>query len=315
MAKKSWLTARLPEAEYLPTPSFGINRALGGKGLHSGRIHVYWGPKASGKTTIALHQLAEAQRQGKTCAIIDAEKTFDPTWAERCGVDLDELLYVAGNTAEEILNLLLPDMESGKIDVVMLDSIQSVNFESFFKPDANPMGSYARSSKMVTHKILNVLQPHQQVIFISHAAMDLSGHYPVLKAALGNAIEHWASTIIRIQKIMAKDSIREEDGAHKVRWKIEKSKQSEYPIDGEFYFTSSTASIDNVDEIVTAAKLEGIIDGTTWLKYVDSNGEELKWQGKANLVNHLKANPELLKEIGDKLNAITVHAVEDDDAA
>ena len=168
---------------------------------------------------------------------------------------------------------------------------------------------------MVTHKILNVLQPHQQVIFISHAAMDLSGHYPVLKAALGNAIEHWASTIIRIQKIMAKDSIREEDGAHKVRWKIEKSKQSEYPIDGEFYFTSSTASIDNVDEIVTAAKLEGIIDGTTWLKYVDSNGEELKWQGKANLVNHLKANPELLKEIGDKLNAITVHAVEDDDAA
>lgn len=313
MAKLSWLSARLPEADYLSTPSFGINRALGGRGLHSGRIHVLWGPKASGKTTIALHLLAQAQREGKVCAIVDAEKTYSVEWAERCGVDIDALKYVSGNTAEDLLSLILPSLESGEIDVLMFDSIQSANFESFFKPESNPMGSYARSSKMITHKILNALQPTQQVIFISHAAMDLSGHHPMLKAALGNAIEHWASTIIRIQKIMAKDSIRESDGAHRVKWKIDKSKQSEYPIEGEFYFTSSTASIDNVDEIVTAAKDEGIIEGTTWLKYIDSNGEELKWQGKQKLVTELKNNKELLDEIAEKLNAIAVHAVEDEE--
>jgi recombination protein RecA len=315
MTKLKWLSARLPEPDYLPTPSFGINRALGGEGLASGRIHVYWGPMASGKTTLGLHQIAEAQRQGKRCAFIDAEKTYSTEWAVRCGVNVDELKYISSNTAEDLLDLIIPDIESGYLDVIMLDSIQSVNFESFFKKNASSggMGSYARSSKLITHKMLQAIQPHQQIIFVSHAAMDLSGTYPVMKAALGNAIQHWASTIIRIQKIGAKDSIREEDGAHRVKWKIEKSKQSEYPIEGEFYFTSTTATIDMVDEVVAAAKHEKLLTGTNWLSYIDSNGEEHKLNGATKLTAYLKENPEVLNDMKEKLNAIAVHSVGDEE--
>lgn len=316
MTKLKWLSARLPEAEYLSTPSFGINRALGGLGLHAGRIHVLWGSKASGKTTFALHLIAQAQREGKLCAFVDAEKTYSDEWAIRCGVDVDELLLARANSAEDLLELIIPDLASGKIDLLVFDSIQSANFDSFFDKNASSggMGSYARSSKLVTHKILNALQPNQQIIFISHAAMDLSGTHPVLKAALGSAIEHWASTIIKLQKVMRKDSIREEDGAHLTKWVINKSKQSEYPIEGEFYFTSSTAEIDVIDEIVTAAIDEGLISGGGWPTYHKGLDDAKQWRSKAVLVEALKnEDAEFLEQLKKELNAITVHAVEDEE--
>lgn len=311
MTKLKWLSARLPEPEYLATPSVGINRALGGKGLVSGRIHVLWGPKASGKTTIGLHLIKKAQQEGKICAYADAEKTFSSEWAEKCGVDLDELKYVTSNTAEDLLNLVLPDLKDGSIDVLMLDSIQSVNFESFFKPDANPMGSYARSSKMVTHKILEVLQPHQQVIFVSHAAMDLSGHYPMLKAALGNAVEHWSSTIIKVQKVNGKSAIRDSDGANLVKWRIDKSKQSKYPVEGEFYFSYDEAAIDNIDEAIMFAKDANLITGTNWLTYIDSNGEEHKLNGRDAMTEYLKENTEVYLDIVERLNEYELELVEE----
>lgn len=314
MSKLQWLTGRLPEPEYLPTPSFGLNRALGGKGLRSGRIHIYWGPRASGKSTVALHQVAVAQQEGKTCAYIDAEKTFDPEWAEKCGVDVDALKIVQANSAEAILTLLLPDMVKEAIDVVVVDSLSSINYEAFFDPEKNPMGSYARSSKMFTHKVLNVLGYNQQIIFISHAAMDLSGHHPMLTAAIGNGVGHWASTIIKIQKVMSKDSIRESDGAHVVRWQVDKSKQSEYPVSGQFYFVSHTASIDNVDEVVSIAKEEGIIEGAgAWVYHNKGYEDEQKWNGQAKLVQFLKENDDFYQQLQEELNAIKVVADEEEE--
>lgn len=316
MTKLKWLSARLPEPEYLETPSFGINRALGGRGIREGGIHTVWGSKASGKSTWCQHIIAKAQSEGKVCAYVDAEKTFSTPWAERCGVNVDDLLLARANSAEDLLDLIIPDLSSGKIDLLVFDSIQSTNFDSFFDKPASSggMGSYARSSKLVTHKILNAIQPNQHVFFISHAAMDLSGTYPVMKAAIGNSIEHWSSTIIKLQKSMAKDSIREEDKAHTVKWKIEKSKQSEYPIEGQFYFTSSTAQFDTVDEVVTAAVDEGLISGGGWPTYHKGQDDAKQWRSKAVLVEALKnEDADFLEKLKQELNEITVHAVEDDD--
>src|SRR5688572_27252849 len=132
MAKLEVLTARLPEPEFLPTPSFGINRALGGKGLSSGRIHVFWGQKASGKSTAAFHQIAYAQKQGKVCIYIDAERAFPMKWAEKCGVDLDACKYIRANSAEKILELLMPMVDRGEVDLIVVDSLSSINFDSYF---------------------------------------------------------------------------------------------------------------------------------------------------------------------------------------
>jgi recombination protein RecA len=298
----------------LPTSSFGINRALGGRGLSSGRIHLYWGLKASGKTTLTLQQIARAQREGKTCAYIDSEKAWTPEWAEKNGVDLDAIMYRRGNSAEELLEGILPDLASEKIDLLVVDSLNSINFDAFFDPDKNPMGSYARSGKMFTHKMLNALGTQTHIILLSHAAMDLSGTYPVMKAAVGNAIDHWASTIIKFQKLGGKDAVRE-DGAFKTKWKIEKSKQSVYPVEGHYWFNPLTARIDNVAEIVSAGIEAGMIDKSGAWFYLDKGLEtETKFHGENALVEAIRTNPEFAQTLNDTLMSIPVIALQEDDS-
>lgn len=311
MAKLSWMTGRPPEPEFLPTPSFGLNRALGGQGLSSGRVHLYWGTKGSGKSSMTLQQVALAQSQGKICAYIDSEKSLGAEWAEKCGVNWDELLYVQANGAEDILALTIPDLASGKIDVLVIDSLSSINFNDFFEPDKNPIGSYARSSKMILHKLLHVLNHDQQIILISHAAMDLSGYHPTLRANTGSATNHWASTIIKVQKMGSKDSVRE-DGAHLVKWKVEKSKQSPYPVDGEFFFDSSTARIDTIAEIASIAVLEGVVDKAgAWLYYHKGQDDELRWLGSSRFSDYLKEHPDFLEQVKEELNSIQPTVLEE----
>ena len=308
MSKLSWLTGRRPKPEVLPTPSFGLNRALNG-GLHSGRIHVYWGIKASGKTTAALYQIAAAQRQGKICGYIDAEKSYNEEWAERCGVDVDKLLLIDKNIAEDLAELVCPALEKGEIDLLVVDSLSSLGLRSYLeKPEQNAIGSYARASKFFTHKVLNSLQYDQQVIFISHAAIDMSGQYPVLKAAIGNAIDHWASTIVKFQLRAGNSNLRE-DGARRVSWRIDKSKTSPYPIEGEYWFKQYDASIDYISEIADYSILEEIVARKgAWYNYGDR-----KWQGQTAFVASLQEEPDLLKEMEYALMTRGVKVVEDDE--
>lgn len=315
MAKLSWMRGRFPDPEVLPTPSFGLNRALNG-GLFSGRIHVFWGPKASTKTTAALYMIAEAQRQGKSCAFVDAEKTYNSTWAEMCGVDDDALMKIRANGAESLLELICPALEKGEVDLLVVDSLSSIVFETYFeKPENNAMGTYARSSKFFTHKILNALQHDQQVIFISHAAIDLSGQRPALRAALGNAIEHWASTIVKFQLRYGKSNDRESDGARKVTWRIDKSKTSPYPIEGDYYFMQDEASIDTIAEIAGYAIEEGVVQkGGAWIYYPDKDtcGEN-RYQGEPRFVAALKEDEVLLKSIKEDLLKNGVSVLDEDD--
>jgi recombination protein RecA len=295
VAKLQVLSGRIADPYMLPTPSFNLNRALGG-GLLSGRIHIFWGPKASGKTTVALHQIAEAQRLGKRCLFVDAEKTYRASWAEKCGVNVDDLQVIqqGANVAEDLLTVLLPMVEKESIDVVVIDSLSSVLLSSFFeKPESNPVGIFARSAKFVLIKLLNALGPETQIILISHASLDLSGYHPTLTASIGNATAHWASTIIGFKQGNNKKEDFRDDGSRKVRWKIDKSKQNVYPVDGEYWFNAKTATIDQEDEIITAAiELEIISQKASWFSY-----DGAKYQG----TNGIKA---AIQEIPDMLDAI-----------
>jgi RecA/RadA recombinase len=310
LTKQIWTSARLPEPWYLPTSSYGINRALGGRGLASGRIHVYWGAKACGKTTMALQQIALAQKEGKNCAFLDSERAFSEPWAIRNGVNVDDLLYNKTLVVEEALELMMPAIQKDEIDLLVIDSVNSLNYASFFDdPKSQGMGTYARSSKMLTHKLLSVLGDQQQIILISQASMQKNGQHFNLGASVGSAIEHWASTMIKFRKTgatkpepgkPATDDWRA-DGSYKVTWRLEKSKQSNYPVTGNYYFNDKTAQIDNVDEVVTYAKSVGILTGTTWIKYAEGTDEELKWNGRAKLLAYIEENPVFLKELAMRL--------------
>lgn len=315
MAKLSWLTARIPEPEILPTPSFGLNRALNG-GLHSGRIHVYWGPKASGKTTAALHQIAAAQRQGKICGYVDAERAFNPIWAEACGVDIDALRYIDKNIAEELVELICPSLQKGEIDLLVVDSLSSLGLKSYLeKPEQNAIGSYARASKFFTHKLLNVLNHNQQIILISHAAIDMSGQYPVLRAAIGNAIDHWASTIIKFQIRHGEKNTRDEDGARRVAWRVDKSKTSKYPIEGDYWFVQDEATIDYLAEVASYCADEGVVQKAgAWIYYPDKDScGENRWQGEAKFLAALREDIVLKESIEKDLLAVGVKVVDEDE--
>lgn len=316
MAKIEWLTARKPEPYYLPTPSVGVTRALGGKGLASGRIHTYWGPKASGKTTFALQQIAAAQKEGKICAFLDAEKSFSPEWAELNGVDVDALKYQNTLIVEEALELLLPDMSKGVIDLLVVDSINTLTYKDYLeKHDSNAIGTYARSAKFFTHKLLNALQYHQEVILISQAAMKKQGTYFNLGASVGSSIEHWSSTMIRFAKYAsAKEDLRA-DGSFRVQWTIDKSKQSLYPVKGSYFFNPKTAEIDTIGEIAIAVVEEGIVEvGGKWHYYPSKVDKQYQWDGAANFLQAIKGDLGLQAELIAKLNAIEVKVVEDEDS-
>lgn len=284
----------LPDRWKLPTGSYSLNRALDG-GLESGRIHVFWGPKASTKSTNALYCVANAQRMGKTCAYIDAEKTFDPRYAEKCGVDTDALLVLdeGSNVAEELLTALLPELDNGNIDVVVIDSLSSVLQGSFFdKPEANPIGIYSRSAKFVLAKLLNALTRDMQIILISHASIDFSGYKPMVTAQMGSAQSHWTSNIIGFKANDGKDNFRP-DGYRKVMWKFSKTKQPVWPFDGEYYFNGLSADIDQIAEMVLAAVAADIIvKAGAWYRY-----GELKFHGDANLIEAFKQEPELAETL------------------
>ncbi len=308
MTKLKWLTARLPEPYYLPTPSFGVNRALGGVGLASGRIHVYYGPRASGKSTLAMQQVAVAQKEGKVCAYLDSERALSRPWAEKNGVDVDALKYNNTLIVEEALELVMPDIEAGLIDILVVDSVNTLNYKSFFDdPGSQGMGTYARSAKMFTHKLLSVLGSQQQVILISQQSMHKQGQNFFPAPTVGSAIEHWASTMIKFRKSMAKTDVRD-DGSFKVFWKIDKSKQSVYPVTGTFYFNPRTTVIDTVDEVISAAKSADIITGSTWLNYRENEADKQQWQGAQKLNDYIKGNPEFLEQLMIELNAIDVIA-------
>lgn len=261
-----------------------------------------------------MQQIAQAQKEGKVCAYIDAERAFSPEWAEKCGVDLDSLLYIRKNAVEDILELLLPDLQNERIDLVVVDSLSSMNYRSFYdKPESNPMGSAARSSKFFTQKVLESLGHHQQIILISHAAMDLSGHYPVLKAAVGSAIDHWTSTQIRFQKLNGKDNVNE-DGSFKVKWVVGKSKQSVYPVEGYYYFNPHTALIDTVAEVATyAIENELIAKSGAWLYLNKGEPNEVKWHGEARFADALRTNADLYAALCEALNNIGVVPLEEEE--
>jgi len=261
---------KLPMHETIPTPSFGLNHALGG-GLWTGRFHTFWGNPSAGKSTLALHTLANAQEMGYTPIVIDSEGSITDAWREKCGIDTsqDQSYIVRKTNVEDILSIMLPAMRvEGSKCAFLLDSINTMVADIFYKKDESQggLGVYARSQTMMMQKLANevIANTDHIVILIAQQTYDLSNTNVMAVPKIGNAVNHWNTNTIKFFASQAKDSVeRDKDRKitdHEVFWTISKSKQrAVMGTTGGFWYNPSTAKVDRKQEIFNIAVRNGII--------------------------------------------------------
>lgn len=269
----------MPQKEIIPSPSFGINYALGG-GFWTGRFHLLWGNYSSGKTTLLLHTLATAQEMGYTPVIIDSENSYTDEWGVRCGIDLDKRIWMKSNITEEIWKEIKPMMKSDIKYAILIDSINAIQSESFFD-EKGGIASGARSRNKLMTLIAEYTHPEKNVIFaVAQQTNDLSGTHVRLMAKTGHAEDHISTNIIRLFGSGAKDKLEKLDNDmivnKEVTWTMEKCKQS--PVEGmkgHYWFNPQNAYIDMTLEVLDIAVYNGVVERAgAWFRY----GEH-KFQG------------------------------------
>jgi len=299
----------LPEADVIKTPSYGLNYVLGG-GFWTGRYHILWGNPQAGKSTFALHVLAEAQTMGYTPVIVDAEGSMTDEWIESCGIDVNDRIVIRSTILEEIMPELMKLMnEPGSRYVFLIDSLNTIVGEAFYnnQESSGAIGMYARSQGALIQKISNELisSVDHMVIFIAQQTIKNKGQYFVNSGKFGNAAEHWATNIVRLSTSSAKDA-NERDADERithreVTWKVEKSKQG--PVEGTkgtYWFSPDHAEIDVDQELFHLAVRNGIIKkGGAWYTYGD-----LKAQGTQKFLDQI--TDEAWAEMWDALQGVTL---------
>lgn len=278
---------RVPPSIVIPTPSFGLNLVLGG-GIWSNRITTLWGNPQCGKTTFALHTMAEAQELGFVPVIIDAEGSYTDEWAEQCGIDLKTRVYLKSTVVEDILREIVPMMASGHKYIFLMDSINGFVFENFNKEadGGQAIGQSARAQKYFTLKVANYIHSDMAMIYIAQQSIGFQGTTAFLQANLSNAVRHWSTNIIKLFASSSKDSMeREKDTelitGQEVTWTIEKSKQNPCTgTKGHYWFHPQDAQINQKEEIINMAVKAGLIKkGGAWYTVGDK-----QYQGMPKLL-------------------------------
>ena len=278
---------KMPEYDIIPTPSIGLNRALGG-GLYTGMTHLLWGTPSAGKTTLCYHVLAQAQRMGYRPVIIDSEFSYKEEYAEQCGVDIGDPIIIQGTIVEDILKAIMPMLEStDEKHIFLVDSLSNLMKDEFYgKPDGGKaMGLAARSQGYFIQKLVNYLNKERNImLFVSHQMVDLSGMYAVLKGKYGNTVHHNMHNIVRLFLSMSQSETERDNAkmitSQKVAWTIDKTKQrASIGTTGQYYILPQRGGIDTLRELIDIAVEMGVIERRgAWFYYGDD-----KWNGAVNI--------------------------------
>lgn len=255
-----------------------------------------YGPESSGKTTLTLQVIAEAQKQGKTCAFIDAEHALDPIYAEKLGVDVDELLVSQPDTGEQALEITDMLVRSGSVDVLIIDSVAALTPKAEIEGDMGDshMGLQARLMSQALRKITgNIKNANCLVIFINQIRMKIGVMFGNPETTTGgNALKFYASVRLDIRRTGAVKQGDEVIG-NETRVKVVKNKVAPPFKQAEFQILYGTG-IYHMGEIIELGVKDGIVDKAgAWYSY---NGEKIG-QGKANAANYLSEHPEKAEEI------------------
>ncbi len=284
------------------TGSLGLDIALGIGGLPFGRICEIYGPESSGKTTLTLQVIAEAQKMGKTCAFIDAEHALDPVYAEKLGVNLDDLLVSQPDTGEQALEITDMLVRSNTVDVLVIDSVAALVPRAEIEGEMGDthVGLQARLMSQALRKITgNVKNSNCLLIFINQIRMKIGVMFGSPETTTGgNALKFYASVRLDIRRTGAvKD--KDEVIGNETRVKVVKNKVSPPFKQAEFQIMYGKG-IYHMGEVIDLGVKQGLVDKSgAWYAY---KGSKIG-QGKANSAKYLEENPEVAKEIEDQIRA------------
>lgn len=286
--------------DYIPTGALALDIALGIGGIPRGRVIEIYGPESSGKTTLAQHIVAQAQKKGGICAFIDAEHALDPEYARALGVDVDELLISQPDTGEQALEITEELVRSGAIDVIVVDSVAALVPKAEIEKamDEQQMGLQARLMSKALRKLTAIVgKTNTTVIFINQLRMKIGVMYGSPETTTGgNALKYYASVRLDIRRC---DSVKKdgEDIGNRVRVKVAKNKVAPPFRVAEFdiIFGKGICSLGNILDV--AVNFEIVKKAGAWFSY---NDEKLG-QGRDKSKEFLEANPKILAEIEDKV--------------
>uniref|UniRef100_A0A486XJX1 Protein RecA n=1 Tax=Rheinheimera sp. BAL341 TaxID=1708203 RepID=A0A486XJX1_9GAMM len=284
------------------TGSLGLDIALGIGGLPYGRIVEIYGPESSGKTTLTLQVIAEAQKAGKTCAFIDAEHALDPVYAKKLGVNVDQLLVSQPDTGEQALEICDMLVRSAAVDVVIVDSVAALTPKAEIEGDMGDshMGLQARLMSQALRKLTaNIKRSNTLCIFINQIRMKIGVMFGNPETTTGgNALKFYASVRLDIRRI---GSVKEGDEitGNETRVKVVKNKVAP-PFKQAEFIIQYGAGINKLGELIDLGVAQGLVDKAgAWYAY---QGNKIG-QGKANAMKFLADNPNIADEIEKELRA------------
>ena len=284
------------EIDTIPTGALTLDIALGIGGLPRGRIIEIYGPESSGKTTVALHCVAEAQKMGGTCAFIDAEHALDPVYAGNIGVDVDNLLLSQPDTGEQALEICETLVRSGCIDVVVIDSVAALVPRAEIEGEMGDshVGLQARLMSQALRKLTAVINRNNCiVIFINQLREKVGVVYGNPETTTGGrALKFYSSVRMEVRRIDAVKVNGEVIGNH-VRAKVVKNKVAPPFKEAEFDIMFGEGISKEGDILDLAVSCDIIQKSGAWFAY---EGEKIG-QGRENAKSYLKQNPDLLSEI------------------
>ncbi len=282
------------------TGSIGLDVALGIGGLPKGRVVEIYGPEASGKTTLTLQVVAEAQKMGGTAAFVDAEHALDPQYAEKLGVNVDELLVSQPDTGEQALEITDMLVRSGAVDVIVVDSVAALTPKAEIEGEMGDshVGLQARLMSQALRKLTgNIKRSNAMVVFINQIRMKIGVMFGSPETTTGgNALKFYSSVRLDIRRIGAIKKGDEVIG-NQTRVKVVKNKVSPPFKMAEFEILYGEG-ISREGEIIELGVQHGLVDKAgSWYSY----GSDRIGQGKENVREFLRANPDVAAEIEQKI--------------
>jgi len=296
------------DVEKQKTPSIGLNMALKG-GFGYGRQVLVWGNKSAGKSSFCLQMIAEAQKNGKVCAWIDAEASYSADWAKKLGVDSEKLIYSSAKSINDMVDVAQQLMEAG-IDLIVVDSISALLPAIYFEKDSTDLKKLedtkqiGAEAKDMTHavKMLNFANKNTLLVLISQQRNQFGSMHASHIPTGGMAVKFFSSTVIKLWSSEAEanaiksgvqvgDKIIEQKVGRPVNWIVDYNKLGPPNLSGQydFYYQGENVGIDAIGEIVDVSEMMGIIQkGGAWYTV----GEE-RFQGRAKVVEYVRNNPDI----------------------
>src|SRR5690349_13547583 len=292
------------EIETIPTGSLGLDIALGVGGLPRGRVIEIYGPESSGKTTLALHAIAEAQKQGGSAAFVDAEHALDPVYAKKLGVDIDELIVSQPDTGEQALEIVDTLVRSNAIDVLVVDSVAALVPRAEIEGEMGDshVGLQARLMSQALRKLTgSISRSRCMVIFINQVRMKIGVMYGNPETTTGgNALKFYASVRLDIRRTgQIKD--RDDIVGNTTRVKVVKNKVAP-PFKQVEFDIMYGEGVSKVGEILDLGVKAGLVEKSgAWFSY-----DSVRiGQGRENAKQYLKENPEVAQRIENAIRGKT----------